>query len=31
MYDYDMHAYHKPYGVAFGVLTLVESLEGEGS
>jgi hypothetical protein len=27
MYDYDMHAYHKPYGVAFGLLTLAESLE----
>src|SRR5262249_51449477 len=24
MYDYDMHAYHKPYGTAFGVLTLCE-------
>jgi hypothetical protein len=31
MYDYDMHAYHKPYGVAFGVLTLVESLDGTGN
>lgn len=28
MYDYDMHAYHKPYGTAFGVLTLAESLRG---
>lgn len=26
MYDYDMHAYHKPYGTAFGVLTLAKSL-----
>lgn len=29
MYDYDMHAYHKPYGVAFGLLTLAESLDAE--
>lgn len=29
MWDYDMHAYHKPYGIAFGVLTLAESLKGE--
>ena len=27
MWDYDMHAYHKPYGIAFGLLTLAESLE----
>lgn len=27
MYDYDMHAYHKPYGTAFGVMTLSTSLE----
>jgi hypothetical protein len=27
MYDYDMHAYHKPYGTAFGVLTLSLSIE----
>jgi len=27
MYDYDMHAYHKPYGTAFGVMTLAESLK----
>ena len=26
MYDYDMHAYHKPYGTAFGVLALTESI-----
>ncbi len=26
MWDYDMHAYHKPYGVAFGLLTLGPSL-----
>lgn len=26
MWDYDMHAYHKPYGTAFGVLTLVETI-----
>lgn len=29
MYDYDMHAYHKPYGTAFGVLTLTESLRDQ--
>jgi hypothetical protein len=29
MYDYDMHAYHKPYGVAFGLLTLSTSLEDD--
>jgi len=29
MWDYDMHAYHKPYGTAFGVLTLALSLEDE--
>ncbi|MBI5864758.1 MAG: hypothetical protein HZB38_09665 [Planctomycetes bacterium] len=27
MYDYDMHAYHKPYGTAYGVMALVESLK----
>lgn len=27
MWDYDMHAYHKPYGVAFGLLTLAESVK----
>jgi hypothetical protein len=26
MYDYDMHAYHKPYGTAFGVMALHESV-----
>jgi hypothetical protein len=26
MWDYDMHAYHKPYGTAFSVLTLSASL-----
>jgi hypothetical protein len=26
-WDYDMHAYHKPYGTAFTVLTLAASLE----
>jgi len=26
MWDYDMHAYHKPYGVAFGIMTLNRSL-----
>ena len=26
MWDYDMHAYHKPYGVAFGLLTLARSV-----
>ena len=31
MYDYDMHAYHKPYGIAFGLLTLAESVDGDGS
>lgn len=29
MWDYDMHAYHKPYGTAFGVLTLWSSIERE--
>lgn len=27
MWDYDMHGYHKPYGTAFGVLTMTRSLE----
>ena len=27
MWDYDMHAYHKPYGTAYAVLTLALSLE----
>ncbi len=27
MWDYDMHAYHKPYGASFGLLALIESLE----
>ena len=27
MYDYDMHAYGKPYGTAYGVLTLMESVK----
>jgi hypothetical protein len=27
MWDYDMHAYHKPYGTAFSVLTLAESVK----
>ena len=31
MWDYDMHAYHKPYGVAYGVLTLAASLEQQHS
>lgn len=26
MWDYDMHAYHKPYGTAFSLLTLGESV-----
>jgi len=27
MWDYDMHRYHKPYGVAFGLLALGRSLQ----
>ena len=27
MFDYDMHAYHKPYGTAYGLMTLAESLK----
>ncbi len=27
MWDYDMHAYHKPYGVAFGVMALQRSIK----
>lgn len=26
MFDYDMHAYQKPYGTAYGIMTLAESL-----
>ena len=26
MWDYDMHAYHKPYGTAFALMTLKQSL-----
>lgn len=29
MWDYDMHAYHKPYGTAFGVLALLRTLSDE--
>lgn len=29
MYDYDMHAYHKPYGTSFGVLGLAATLADE--
>jgi hypothetical protein len=29
MWDYDMHAYHKPYGTAFGVLALAASVDEE--
>lgn len=27
LYDYDMHAYHKPYGTAFGIMTLTSLLQ----
>lgn len=27
MWDYGMHSYHKPYGVAFGLMTLAHSLQ----
>lgn len=27
MWDYDMHAYHKPYGTAYGVLTLMRTIK----
>jgi len=31
LWDYDMHAYHKPYGTAFGVLALAASLSGQAA
>lgn len=31
MWDYDMHAYHKPYGVSFGLLGLAASIADEGA
>lgn len=30
MWDYDMHAYHKPYGTAYGVLTLMRGVKHGG-
>ncbi len=28
MWDFEMHSYSKPYGIAFGLLTLKQSIAG---